>query len=111
MKRLRFTPEAELDFDEAHLWYHEQAPRRATDFLAAVDTCIASIQRHPRPTPWSTPPTRRALVRRFPYGIFYEIGYSVIAASGFLGALPAVMLVLVLQEYMVQGLTARSVKG
>ena len=40
-----------------------------------------------------------------------NIDYSVIAASGFLGALPAVVLVLVFQKYMVQGLTAGSVKG
>jgi multiple sugar transport system permease protein len=40
-----------------------------------------------------------------------NIDYSVIAASGFLAALPAVVLVLVFQKYMVQGLTAGSVKG
>jgi len=40
-----------------------------------------------------------------------NIDYSVIAASGFLGALPAVLLVLCFQKYMVQGLTAGSVKG
>lgn len=40
-----------------------------------------------------------------------NIDYSVIAASGFLGALPAVLLVLLFQKYMVQGLTAGSVKG
>jgi multiple sugar transport system permease protein len=40
-----------------------------------------------------------------------NIDYSVIAASGFLGALPAVLLVLVFQKYLVQGLTAGSVKG
>lgn len=40
-----------------------------------------------------------------------NIDYSVIAASGFLGALPAVLLVLIFQKYMVAGLTAGSVKG
>ena len=40
-----------------------------------------------------------------------NIDYSVIAATGFLGALPAVVLVLLFQKYMVQGLTAGSVKG
>jgi multiple sugar transport system permease protein len=40
-----------------------------------------------------------------------NIDYSVIAASGFLGALPAVLLVLLFQKYMVQGLTAGSLKG
>ena len=40
-----------------------------------------------------------------------NIDYSVIAASGFLGALPAVLLVLCFQKYLIQGLTAGSVKG
>ena len=40
-----------------------------------------------------------------------NVDYSVIAASGFLGALPAVLLVLFFQRYLVQGLTAGSVKG
>ncbi len=40
-----------------------------------------------------------------------NIDYSVIAASGFLSALPAVLLALIFQRYMVQGLTAGSVKG
>jgi multiple sugar transport system permease protein len=40
-----------------------------------------------------------------------NIDYSVSAASGFLAALPAVLLVLGFQKYMVQGLTAGSVKG
>lgn len=40
-----------------------------------------------------------------------NVDYSVIAASGFLGALPAVILVLIFQRYLVQGLTAGSVKG
>jgi len=40
-----------------------------------------------------------------------NIDYSVIAASGFLGAPPAVLLVLFFQKYLVEGLTAGSVKG
>jgi multiple sugar transport system permease protein len=40
-----------------------------------------------------------------------NIDYSVIAASGFLSALPAVLLAVIFQRYMVQGLTAGSVKG
>jgi len=40
-----------------------------------------------------------------------NIDYSVIAASGFLSALPAVLLAVIFQRYMVQGLTAGSIKG
>jgi len=73
VKRLRLTPEAELDLDEAHLWYHRQAPRLAAEFLAAVQASIASIQHHPEAYALVDPAMRRALVRRFPYAIFYEV--------------------------------------
>lgn len=73
MKRLRLTPEAERDLDESHLWYHRQAPRLAVDFLAAVNASLASIQRHPEAYALVDRTIRRALVRRFPYAIFYEV--------------------------------------
>lgn len=40
-----------------------------------------------------------------------NIDYAVIATSGFLAALPAVLLALVFQRHIVEGLTAGSVKG
>jgi plasmid stabilization system protein ParE len=72
VKRLRLTPEAELDVDEAHLRYHRRAPGRATEFLAAVDFSLASIQRQPEAYALVDPTMRRALLRRFPYAVFYE---------------------------------------
>lgn len=50
-----------------------QAPGLASDFLAAVDTCLASIRRHPGAYALVDPTMRRALLRRFPYAVFYEI--------------------------------------
>ena len=63
MKRLRLTPEAELDLDEAHLWYHRQAPRLAAEFLAAVNASLVSIQHQPEAYALVDPTTRRALLR------------------------------------------------
>ncbi|WP_274628180.1 carbohydrate ABC transporter permease [Arvimicrobium flavum] len=40
-----------------------------------------------------------------------NIDYAIIAASGFISALPAALLALIFQRYMVQGLTAGSVKS
>jgi len=73
VKRLRLTPEAELDIDEAHLWYHRQGPGLAADFLGAVNACITSIQRHPETHALVERTMRRALLRRFPYAVFYEV--------------------------------------
>ena len=74
MKRLRLTPEAELDLDEAYSWYQAQALQLAVGFLDAVNTCIASIRRHPEAYQLVDPTMRRALLRRFPYAVFYEVG-------------------------------------
>lgn len=82
MKRLRLTPEAELDVDAAHLWYHRQAPGLATEFLAAVNSSLASIQRRPAAYALVDPTMRRALLRRFPYAVFYEIGPAEIVVYG-----------------------------
>ena len=82
MKRLRLTPEAELDLDEAHNWYQAQSPDLATDFLAAVNACITSIRRHPGAYQLIDPTMRRALLRRFPYAVFYEVGPAEIVVYG-----------------------------
>jgi plasmid stabilization system protein ParE len=82
VKRLRLTPEAELDLDEAHSWYWTQAPRLAAAFLSAVNTCIASIRRHPEAYQLVDPTMRRALLRRFPYAVFYEVGPVEIVVYG-----------------------------
>lgn len=42
-------------------------------FLAAVNACLATIQCHPQAFMLVDRTMRRALVRRFPYAIFYEI--------------------------------------
>jgi len=76
VKRLRLTPEAELDLDKAHSWYQAQAPDLGADFLGAVNVCIAAIRRHPEAYQLVDPTMRRALVRRFPYAVFYEVGPS-----------------------------------
>jgi plasmid stabilization system protein ParE len=82
VKRLRLTPEAELDLDAAHLWYHRQAPDRAASFVVAVDACLEMIQRNPEASTLVDATMRRALVRRFPYAIFYEIGTREIVVYG-----------------------------
>lgn len=74
MKRLRLTPEAGLDLDDAYSWYQAQAPGLGANFLAAVGTCIASIRRTPEAYQLVDPTMRRALLRRFPYAVFYEMG-------------------------------------
>jgi len=71
----------------------------------------ASNRAHP--SPFAPPPSPQTELPPIIAGMMGQanIDYSVIAASGFLSALPAVLLAVVFQRYMVQGLTAGSVKG
>lgn len=69
----RLTPEAELDLIQAIRWYDERGQKLGDDFLRCVYRCIASLERNPQSYPTVDGQTRRALVRRFPFQILYEI--------------------------------------
>ncbi|MBW4632221.1 MAG: type II toxin-antitoxin system RelE/ParE family toxin [Iphinoe sp. HA4291-MV1] len=68
---LLIRPEAELDIEEAFEWYEEHNPGLGFEFVRAVDTCLATIGRITLAYPLVHQEVQRALIRRFPYGIFY----------------------------------------
>jgi plasmid stabilization system protein ParE len=72
MSRVVFTPEAEQDVAEAYNWYESREPGLGEDFLRCVEACMSTIQRHPELYPIAVDEFRRALVRRFPFEVFYE---------------------------------------
>ena len=65
-------PEAKEDLEEAYLWYEEQSPGLGMDFLGCIEALLASIQRTPQIYPVVHKTYRRALVRRFPFAVFFE---------------------------------------
>ena len=69
----RLTPEAELDLVEAIRWYDERAQELGDDLLRRVYQCIATVEGNPLLFPIVHRQMRRALVRRFPFQILYEI--------------------------------------
>lgn len=72
IERVVFTPEAAGDVVESYKWYEEREPGLGEDFLRCVEACVQMIQRHPLIFPVAIDEFRRALIRRFPYEIFYE---------------------------------------
>ncbi len=60
------------DVAASYDWYECRDPGLGEDFLRCVESCALNIQRHPRLHPVALHEFRRALVRRFPYEIFYE---------------------------------------
>lgn len=69
---LILVPEAEQDLAEAYSWYEQRRAGLGEEFLSAVDAAFATIQRNPAIYALAHTTFRRALVRRFPYAVFYE---------------------------------------
>jgi len=66
-------PEATREVQEAFNWYEEKSEGLGLEFLRAADACIAGIKRNPLASPTIYQDIRRALLRRFPYALFYII--------------------------------------
>jgi plasmid stabilization system protein ParE len=66
-------PEAAREVQEAFDWYEEKSEGLGLEFLRAADACIAGITRNPLASPTIYQDIRRALLRRFPYALFYII--------------------------------------
>jgi plasmid stabilization system protein ParE len=70
--RLVIAPEAVEDLVEAYGWYEKQRVGLGEDFLGCVDARIQAVCRAPEVHARVHEDYRRALVRRFPYAVFYE---------------------------------------
>lgn len=68
---LIFAPEAEQDIAEAYNWYEGRRPGLGEEFLGCVDARVHKICRDPKLYPTIHEDYRRALIRRFPYAVFY----------------------------------------
>ncbi len=66
-------PAAAADIDEAFLWYERQQAGLGEEFLTAVQSALDNIVAHSTKYPVMHRETRRALMHRFPYGIFYRV--------------------------------------
>lgn len=71
--RLVIGPQAEQDLQSAIEWYNGQKPGLGIDFLDEVRVCINGIREHPEFHSPIHKKFRRALVKRFPYAIYYKI--------------------------------------
>lgn len=70
---VRLRPEAEQDLLEAALWYEANEPGLGGQFLDCVQAALAAIAEQPVAYTVVYNSVRRALVKRFPFGVFYTI--------------------------------------
>ncbi|MCC6694945.1 MAG: type II toxin-antitoxin system RelE/ParE family toxin [Candidatus Hydrogenedentes bacterium] len=81
---LIIAPEAQQDLEETYGWYESRRHGLGEEFLGCVDACVQAICRMLDLNAKVHDDYRRALVRRFPYCVFYEhTGSKVIIYSFF----------------------------
>jgi len=68
---LRLRPEARLDLEAAARWYESQEQGLGRQFLQELRLIFNRIRANPEAYPSGYRNTRRALIRRFPYGVIY----------------------------------------
>ncbi|WP_224360887.1 type II toxin-antitoxin system RelE/ParE family toxin [Hyalangium versicolor] len=74
MKReLEIRKPARADMTDAAKWYEKQTKGMGVKFLRELESCLASIKRSPERASLVHPRVRRALLHRFPYGVFYVV--------------------------------------
>ena len=76
--RFVIRPAAEADVLEAATWYESRAPGLGLDFVGAVERCLDDIHAAPQRFPRVHAEVRRALLRRYPYGVFYVVAADAI---------------------------------
>lgn len=69
--KLLIRKEAEQDIESAHFWYQQQSALAARQFIDAINHALQRIVEFPRSFPLVGNHTRRALLARFPYAIYF----------------------------------------
>jgi plasmid stabilization system protein ParE len=69
--RLIVRPDAEVDIAAGYDWYEEQRDGLGREFLEEISNTIVAVHSEPLRFPATFRTLRRALVHRFPYGIFF----------------------------------------
>lgn len=70
--RLVFRPEAEAEVLDARSWYERERVGLGVIFAVAVEATFTAILQNPLTYPRVKGDTRRALVRRFPYAVYFR---------------------------------------
>lgn len=72
--RIVFRPEAQAELLEAQAWYEERASGLGMSFARAFEVALLDALRRPLSHPLVEGELRRALLRRFPYAVFFRTG-------------------------------------
>lgn len=72
-RRLVVARRASREAAEAASWYEGESPALGRAFLELIDTVLNQVAENPQRFPVVHRDIRRALLKRFPYGVFFRI--------------------------------------
>jgi toxin ParE1/3/4 len=72
-RQVVFRPQAEDEAREVRRWYDGRRAGLGSEFGSAVDAVIDRIAANPFAFPRAHKDTRRAVLRRFPYAIYFRV--------------------------------------
>jgi plasmid stabilization system protein ParE len=81
-----FRPEAESDLSDAAEWYESQQSGLGKHFLDEVLRACRHISENPEMYPILHRRTRRAIIHKFPFGLFYRVEKTGVVVFGVLHA-------------------------
>ncbi len=85
MKRtVLLSPEAAQDLSRAFNWYEDQRTGLGHEFLTSTEASYASICRRPEMYSVVNKKHRKALIKRFPYAIYFSVTEEIIYVTGIL---------------------------
>ncbi len=72
-RRLVLRVQAEVDIDEAASWYEVERAGLGVNFIQDVNFLLERVEENPFQFPVVHGETRRAMTKRFPYGVFFTV--------------------------------------
>jgi len=84
--RLLSDPRADLDIEAAFLWYEKEQPGLGLEFLDEIRAVYHRIVEGPLTYPRLRSNVRRALVKRFPYIVYFTVETTAIVVLAVLHA-------------------------
>ncbi|WNB77176.1 type II toxin-antitoxin system RelE/ParE family toxin [Methylomonas koyamae] len=70
---MKFSARALRETGEAQEWYESQSPGLGEEFIAAMELQLKRLEQAPLLFAEVIPGVRRALLPRFPFGLFYVV--------------------------------------
>lgn len=66
------------DLADSASWYDDKRPGLGSEFLLSIEAALAAIEEMPKSFPVVGLGARRALLKRFPYAIYFKVEANVV---------------------------------